>query len=66
MTNVFGKLSRQHRSLVIYDQLCPAYARYYKQAEARSLFEHAGFRDVRLHHRHGYSWTVIGTKPASP
>jgi SAM-dependent methyltransferase len=66
MTRVFGKLSRQHRSMVIYDQLCPAYARYYKHAEARALFEDAGFRDVRLHHRHGYSWTVIGTRPVSP
>jgi hypothetical protein len=41
-------------------------ARYYKEAEARALFEEAGFRDVRLHHRHGYFWTVIATKPISP
>lgn len=63
MNNVIANLTREHRRLVIYDQLCPAYAKYYREREARALFEDAGFRDVRLHHRHGYSWTVIGTKP---
>ena len=66
MTNVVSKLSRQHRRLVIYDQLCPAYAHYYRAHEARALFEEAGFVDVRLHHRHGYSWTVVGTRPTTP
>jgi SAM-dependent methyltransferase len=63
MNNVIANLTREHRRLVIYDQLCPAYARYYKEAEARALLERSGFVDVKLHHRHGYSWTVIGTKP---
>ncbi len=64
MNNVIANLTREHRRLVIYDQLCPAYAHYYKEDEARALLAESGFRDVRLHHRHGYSWTVIGTKPA--
>jgi len=63
MNNVIANLTREHRRLVIYDQLCPAYAKYYKEREARALLEDAGFTDVRLHHRHGYSWTVMGTKP---
>jgi SAM-dependent methyltransferase len=61
--NVFGRLSREKRHLVIYDQLNPSYAKYYTEEEARRLLEDGGFRDVRLHHRHGYSWTVIGEKP---
>ena len=60
--NVLAKLTRDKRRLVIYDQLNPAYAKYYTQAEARTLLEGAGFGDVRLHHRHGYSWTVVGRK----
>lgn len=48
---------------MIYDQLNPAYAKYYRRDEARALLEDAGFQDVRLHHRHGYSWTVLGTHP---
>lgn len=61
--HVIGGFSREKRQLVIYDQLNPAYAKYYRREEARRLLEDAGFRDVRLHHRHGYSWTVIGTRP---
>jgi SAM-dependent methyltransferase len=63
MTEVFGKLERRRRYEVIFDQLNPAYAKYYREAEARALFEQAGFVDVKLHHRHGYSWTVIGRRP---
>ncbi len=63
MTEVIGRFSRQKRYLVIYDQLNPAYAKYYREAEARQLLERAGFADVVLYHRHGYSWTVMGRRP---
>ena len=63
MTNVLAKLSRAKRRLVIYDQLNPAYAKYYTRREAQALLERAAFEDVRIHHRHGYSWTVIGRRP---
>jgi len=64
LNNYLGKLSPEQRRLVMYDQLNPAYAKYYTRAEAIALFERAGFADVRVHHRHGYSWTVVGEKPA--
>ena len=54
MNNVIANLTREHRRLVIYDELCPVYAKYDKKEEARALFADAGFSDVRLHHRHGY------------
>jgi SAM-dependent methyltransferase len=66
MNVVAANLDRDKRYLTIYDQLNPAYARYYRGPEARDLFERCGFEDVRLHHRHGYSWTVVGTKPEPP
>jgi hypothetical protein len=50
------------RRLVLYDQLNPAYAKYYTEAEVRRLLADAGFEDVRLYHRHGYSWAAIGRK----
>lgn len=65
MTEVIGRFSREKRYLVIYDQLNPAYAKYYREAEARELLESAGFEDIVLYHRHGYSWTVIGRRPTS-
>ena len=62
MTEVLGRFSASKRYLVIYDQLKPAYAKYYKEHEVRKLLEDAGFDDVKLHHRHGYSWTALGSK----
>lgn len=63
MRKFLARLSPVQQRMTIYDQLNPAYARYYTGAEARALLEDGGFCDVRLHHRHGYSWTVVGTKP---
>ena len=60
--NVIGKFDRRKRYLVIYDQLKPAYAKYYTEREARDLLESAGFADVALYQRHGYSWTAIGRR----
>lgn len=60
--NVLGKISRKKRYLVIYDQLNPKIAKYYKENEARLLLEKNGFNKVKLFHRHGYSWSVIGEK----
>jgi SAM-dependent methyltransferase len=63
MRSVLAKFSFEVRQLTIYDQLNPAFAKYYREEEARALLEANGFVDVRLFHRHGYSWSVIGTKP---
>jgi SAM-dependent methyltransferase len=48
---------------VIYDQLDPHYAKYYRRQEAVDLVENAGFCDIELYHREGYSWTVLARKP---
>jgi SAM-dependent methyltransferase len=63
---VLSRFSWRTRQIVVYDQLNPAVARYYRKEEARALLEQAGFSNVRLFHRHGYSWTVAGIKPAAP
>jgi SAM-dependent methyltransferase len=62
LTRVFHRMGPTKQTLIIYDQLRPAYARYYSRSEAMAVLADHGFSDVRLHHRHGYSWTVIGTK----
>ena len=63
MLSVLEKMSPEKRRLIIYDQLNPAYAKYYTRLEAEKLLIDGKFENVRIHHRHGYSWTVIGTKP---
>jgi SAM-dependent methyltransferase len=65
MNNVIGRFSWAKRYLVIYDQLNPTVARYYTGRQARALLADGGFAHIRLHHRHGYSWTVVGEKPAA-
>jgi SAM-dependent methyltransferase len=60
---VLAQLTPAQRFLVIFDQLNPAYAKYYTRAEAEALLHDAGFADIALHHRHGYSWSVMGSKP---
>lgn len=64
MRDVLALLPRSIRGLTIYDQLNPAYAKYYRREEAEALLRRAGFENVCVYHRHGYSWTVIGSKPA--
>ena len=61
--NVLARLEPRRRYLVIFDQLNPAYAKYYRKEEVRALFEAAGFVNIKLHHRHSYSWTVLGERP---
>lgn len=63
MRNVLARFPRSVRKLTIYDQLNPAYAKYYTREEAESLLKSAGFVNVSSRHRHGYSWSVVGTKP---
>ena len=62
LRNVMARMSWRQRSLVIFDQLNPSYAKYYRRSEAEALLRDAGFADVRSHHRHGYSWAVRGVK----
>jgi len=63
MLSILKRMSPEKRRLIIYDQLNPAYAKYYTQYEAKKLLSDGNFVNIRVHHRHGYSWTVIGTKP---
>ena len=60
-----GRLDRDKRKLTIYDQLNRTYVRFYERAEVREMLERAGFTDVALHHRRGYSWTALGVKPVA-
>ena len=65
MRDVFFRFDRKTRRLVLYDQLNPTDAKYYVAAEASALLERAGFIDVKLYHRHYYSWAVTGRRPST-
>ena len=63
MLGAFAHYSWKERLVIIFDQLNPAYAKYYSEEEARDLLGRAGFENVKLFHRHGHSWAVRGRKP---
>ena len=63
LIEVFGPCARQEKKFIIFDQLNPDYAKYYKQEEIQELLTKCGFETLLLFHRHGYSWTAIGSKP---
>ena len=65
MREVMSKFGRRKRFFLIFDHLKIGYAKYYTRQEAYDLLSQAGFRNVRLYHRHGMSWTAIGETPAT-
>ncbi|MFI5348158.1 MAG: class I SAM-dependent methyltransferase [Elusimicrobiota bacterium] len=66
MRGVFLKLTPKRREQMIYDQLNPAYAKYYSREDVIELLTSAGFEEILLHHRHGYSWAAVARKPPQP
>ncbi len=66
MRNMLAHMTPDKRRLIVFDQLNPAYAKYYSRTEVIELFERAGFGDIVTYHRHGYSWTAVGTRPMAP
>ena len=62
MTSVFRSVDPEVQFLIVYDQLNPAYAKYYRRMEAIALLKDAGFVDVQVRFRRGYSWVISGTK----
>ena len=61
LTNYFLRVNRYSRRLIIHDQLNPGYAKYYRREELQALLESCGYTDIRLHHRLGYSWSVVAS-----
>jgi SAM-dependent methyltransferase len=59
LKNYFMKVDRYTRRVIIHDQLNPSYAKYYRRNELIELLECCGFIDIKIHHRMGYSWSVL-------
>ncbi len=47
---------------IVFDQMLPKIANYWKKDEAKALFERAGLKDIKIEWINQVSWTVIGTK----
>lgn len=51
-----------HVHCIIFDQLLPTVAKYYKKEEAENLLKDNGLDDVKVYRCNDNSWTVIGVK----
>lgn len=61
LLNYFSRLDLYSRKLVVYDQLNPRTVKYYSGGELRHLLKTCGFVNIRMHHRLGYSWSVLAS-----
>ena len=52
----------RHIHSIVFDQLIPRIAHYWKREEALELFNGQGLKDIETHRVNGNSWTVVGTK----
>lgn len=57
------KFSFKHVRAIVYDQMIPVIAHYYKKDDAIQLLVDAGYEEVECHWVNQMSWTVIGRKP---
>ena len=62
LIKVFSKCGWKERKYIIFDQLNPEYAKYYKKEELKQLLKKNGFNKLEFYHRHKYSWTVKAKK----
>jgi SAM-dependent methyltransferase len=60
--NVYKRVSSKARRMTIYDQLNPSHVKYFSRDEVLNFMKASGFEENLIHHRYGYSWTVVGTK----
>jgi SAM-dependent methyltransferase len=62
INNVFNPCSRTARKYIVFDQLNPEYAKYYKSNELFELLKKCGFGNIEIKQRHAYSHTAVATK----
>ncbi len=51
-----------HTHSIVFDQLIPKIANYWKKEEAEDLFNEQGLKNIEAYRVNNNSWTVIGTK----
>ncbi len=60
--NQLGHFRFWHTHSIVFDQLIPKIANYWKKEEAHALFEKQGLKNITVQRVNNNSWTVIGTK----
>lgn len=60
--NQISKFKFWHVHSIVFDQLIPKIANYWKKNEAINLFKEQGLKDISAYRVNDNSWTVVGTK----
>lgn len=55
-----------HLRSIVFDQMLPRIAHYWRRDAVEALMREAGLHDIRIYAVNGMSWSAIGTKPAMP
>jgi SAM-dependent methyltransferase len=59
------QFSFAHLRSIVFDQMLPRIANYWRKAEVEALMRAAGFTDLSLTWVNEMSWTAVGRKPAA-
>lgn len=60
--NLLRKFSFRHLRSIVFDQMLPHIAHYWKNEEVEALMKNAGLSDITLTHVNGMSWCARGKK----
>jgi SAM-dependent methyltransferase len=59
------RFSFQHLRLIVFDQMLPKIAQYWRRATVERMMREQGLLDVRLTWVNQMSWSAVGTKPSA-
>jgi SAM-dependent methyltransferase len=62
---LIGKFDFAHLRAIVFDQMLPRIAHYWRRDEVARMMAGAGLEDIRLTWVNQMSWSAIGTRPAS-
>jgi len=55
----------RHLRSIVFDQMLPRIANYWRRDEVEALMRKTGLTDIRVEPVNNMSWTAIGTRPTS-
>lgn len=63
---LLSTFSFRHLHHIVFDQMLPKIANYWRKDEVESLMAEQGLTDIRVESVNQMSWSAIGTKPRKP
>ena len=60
--NLLKLMTFSHLRSIVFDQMIPSIAHYYKRQEAIDLLESSGLINIKIHNVNDMSWSVMGEK----